>query len=236
VCYKTTKLLPNCHKSAIVKPLLKKTNLDPSDLNSYRPISNLSFVSKVLERLIDSRFTEHADLNNLFSPVQSAYRQHYSTETALVKVHNDIVAGIDQGHIGALMLLDMSAAFDTVDHHILLEILERRFCITVSALAWFSSYLSNRTQTVHVTDSISDFVSLSCGMPQDSFLGQKRSLPTPRMSTVFSRRTIWHITASLTTYRLTSTPCHLILLFPAFKAALLTTPANVARDGCSLTP
>ena len=118
---------PNCHKSAIVKPLLKKTNLDLSDLNSYRPISNLSFVSKLLEQLIDSRFTEHADLNDLFSPVQSAYRKHYSTETALVKVHNDLVAGIDQGHIGALMLLDMSAAFDTVDHHILLEILERRF-------------------------------------------------------------------------------------------------------------
>jgi len=111
-------------------------------------MSNLSFVFKLLERIIDSRITEHADLNNLFSPVQSAYRKHHPTERALVKIHNDLVTSIDQGHVGALVLLDMSAAFDTVDHHLLLRTLEYRFSVSDSALAWFNSYLSDRTQTV----------------------------------------------------------------------------------------
>jgi len=140
---------PNSQKSAIVRPLIKKVNMDPSDLNSYRPISNLSFVSKLLERITDARFTEHANANNLFSPLQSAYRKHHSTETALVKIHNDIITNIDQGHVGALVLLDLSSAFDTVDHNLLLKILEYRFSVTDSALKWFSFYLSDRTQTIH---------------------------------------------------------------------------------------
>jgi len=87
---------PRSQKSATVRPLLKKSNLNPMDLNSYCPISNLSFVSKLLEHTIDSRLTQHADKHNLFSPVQSAYRKHHSTETALVKIHNDLVISIDQ--------------------------------------------------------------------------------------------------------------------------------------------
>jgi len=76
---------------AIVRPLIKKVNMDPSDLNSFRPISNLSFVAKLLERIIDARFTEHANTNNHFSPLQSAYRKHHSSETGLVKIHKDII-------------------------------------------------------------------------------------------------------------------------------------------------
>ena len=184
---------PHCHKSAIVRPILKKTNLDSSDLNSYRPISNLSYVSKLLERIIDSRITEHANLNKLFSPVQSAYRKHHSTETALVKIHNDLVTSIDQGHTGALVLLDMSAAFDTVDHHLLLRILQRRFSINDSALAWFNSYLSDRSQTVHVNNSISRIASLSCGMPQGSSLGPKTFIAyTEDVDNVFSSHQLDH--------------------------------------------
>jgi len=92
---------------------------------------------------------------------------------ALVKIHNDLVTGIDQGQIGALVLLDMSAAFDTVDHHLLLRVLQHRFSVNNSALAWLNSYLTDRTQTVHVNDSISKVVNLSCGMPQGSSLGPK---------------------------------------------------------------
>jgi len=158
-------------KFAIVRPLLKKVNIDPSDLNSYRPISNLSYVSKLLERIIDSRLTEHANTNNLFSPLQSAYRKHYSTETALVKIHNDLISHIDQGHVGALVLLDLSSAFDTVDHHIFLKILQHRFTVTDSALNWFSSSLSGRSQTIHINKSISDIVNIGCGVPQ--FSGSK---------------------------------------------------------------
>ena len=94
---------PQGQKSAIVRPLLKKTTLDPSDLNSFRPISNLSFVSKLLERIIDIRFTQHADQYNLFSPVQSAYRKFHSIETA-----HDLITTVDEGRV-ALTLLDLSA-------------------------------------------------------------------------------------------------------------------------------
>jgi len=83
----------------------------------------------------------------------------------LVKIHNDLVTSIDQGHVGALVLLDMSSAFDTVDHQLLIRILQYRLSINDSALAWFNSYLSDRSQTVHVNSSISRTVNLSCGMP-----------------------------------------------------------------------
>ena len=92
-------------------PILKKPSLDPLDLNSYRPISNLSFVSKMVERIVDSRLIAY-----LTPEYQSAYRRNHSTETALVRLYNDMIQVIDSGQVGALVLLDMSAAFDTVDH------------------------------------------------------------------------------------------------------------------------
>ena len=82
---------------------LAVATMDPSDLSSFRPVSNLSFISKLLERVIDSKVTEHANINGLFSPVQSAYRKFHSTETALVKVHNDLVISVDE--VGALCSL-----------------------------------------------------------------------------------------------------------------------------------
>ena len=170
----TQSKFPAAHKSAIVRPLLKKPSLDTADLNSYRPISNLSFVSKVLERIVDSRFTEHANSQSLqFSPFQSAYRKHYSTETALVKVHNDLISAVDQGNVGALALLDLSSAFDTVDHQLLLATLQKRFAVTNSALSWFQSYLAGRTQTVHLHATVSDAIHVDCGVPQGSLLGPK---------------------------------------------------------------
>jgi len=152
---------PQSQKSAIVRPLLKKSDLNPLDLNSYRPISNLCYVSKLLARTIDSRFTEHATSYNLCSTVQSAYRKYHSTETALVKIHNDLVTCIDQGHFGALALLDLSSAFITVHHQLLLDILHHRFCISGPALAWFVSYLS-AAQVIHVNGQVSDVVNFHC--------------------------------------------------------------------------
>jgi len=93
----------------------------------------MTFVSKLLERIVDARFTEHANTNH-FSPLQSAYRKYNSTETALVNIHNDIITNIDQGLVGAFVLLDLSSAFDTVDHNLLTKILEHRFSVTDSAL------------------------------------------------------------------------------------------------------
>ena len=152
---------------------MKKPTLDPLDLNSYRPISNLTFVSKILERVINSRIADHAHSLGLFSPVQSAYRKHHSTETALVKIHNDLVDSVDKGQVGAIALLDLSSAFDTVDHLILFDVLQKRFGVTGPALPWFQSYLSNRTQTVLASGPSSSVTALNCGVPQGSVLGPK---------------------------------------------------------------
>jgi len=140
--------LPVTHKHAVVFPRLKKPTLDADDVNSYRPISNLSFVSKLVEKVVASRFTDHAEQNKLFPAKQSAYRRHHSTETAVVSVMNDVIRSIDDGNIVALVLLDLSAAFDTVDHDTLLDILHERFAVTDIPLTWFRSYMSDRTHEV----------------------------------------------------------------------------------------
>ena len=103
-------LFPEDFKCAHVNPILKKTTLSKEDLNSYRPISNLSFISKILEKVVANRLTSHININGLTNASQSAYKQFHSTETALLKVHNDINLNIDNGNVTALTLLDLSAA------------------------------------------------------------------------------------------------------------------------------
>ena len=109
--------------------------------------------------------------NNLFPVLQSAYRQNHSTETALLKVKNDLLLNMDKGHVTLLVMLDLSAAFDTVDHGILLHRLQSKLGLRDKALSWFKSYLAGRTQQVSVNGSLSDKFSLSCGVPQGSCLG-----------------------------------------------------------------
>ena len=111
--------VPDSMKQALVTPLLKKDDLDPEVLKNYRPVSNLSFLSKVLERVVAARLTNYMTINQLHEPMQSAYRACHSTETALVRVQNDILRTLDQGGAAILVLLDLSAAFDTIDHSIL---------------------------------------------------------------------------------------------------------------------
>ena len=120
-------IFPRDHKSALVHPLIKKVSLDPMDLKSYRPISNLSFVSKCLERVVVTQLSAHYAANGLLPSCQSAYRRYHSTETAVVKLHNDIARATDSGFVSALVLLDLSAAFDTVDFGILLDVKRNRF-------------------------------------------------------------------------------------------------------------
>jgi hypothetical protein len=165
---------PGCCKRAIVRPLLKKPNLDPDDPGSYRPISNLSFVSKVVEKVVDARVSEHVGKYHLLPVFQSAYRPYHSTETAVVCIMNDMIRVLDRGHIGALMLLDLSAAFDTVDHNILVEVLRRRFGVQGSALDWLADFLSDRRQVVRVGELESNETALLFGVPQGSVLGPKR--------------------------------------------------------------
>ena len=165
--------LPAGQKMAITRPLLKKPTLDSSDMNSYRPISNLSFLSKMIERLVDFRLVAYADRNSLLPKFQSAYRAQHSTETALVCLYNDMVGIIDRREVGALVLLDMSSAFDTIDHDIMIDVLQRRFDIHDAALAWFRSYFADRTQIVVAGPSSSAVVALAAGVPQGSVLGPR---------------------------------------------------------------
>ena len=128
-------------KQVIVNPLLKKGAKDVTHKN-LQPISNLQFVSKITERAVFDQVYSHMTDNKLFPVLQSAYRKKHSTETALLRVVNDILSTMNNIIIA---LLDLSAAFDTVDHAILLRRLETSFGITEAALAWFSSYLSGRS-------------------------------------------------------------------------------------------
>jgi len=162
---------PSSFKSAVVKPLLKKHSLPRDDLSSYRPISNLNFISKVLERIIHIRLTNHLHSFPSLSPFQSAYRKFHSTETALLRIHNDLVLSIDQQKVSALVLLDLSAAFDTIDHQILISRLSSTFGISGSALSILSSYLTNRSQFVTIDSSSSSSSKLLTGVPQGSVLG-----------------------------------------------------------------
>ena len=162
---------PSFYKTAIVKPLLKKPTLDHNDLKNYRPVSNLPFMSKILEKVVLSQLVSHLNSNSLFSNVQSAYRPRHSTETTLLKVVNDLLSALDGGKITVLTLLDLSAAFDTIDHDILLPRLQHVFGIHDTALLWFKSYLVNRTQIVSANGKHSSPVDLCCGVPQGSVLG-----------------------------------------------------------------
>ena len=115
--------MPEILKQAILKPLLKKPSLDSNDFKNYRPISNLRFISKSIEIChgVAKQLIQHLDINDLGETNQSAYKRNHNAETALVRVQNDIAMAIDRHNSVILVLVDLSAAFDTVDHGILLS-------------------------------------------------------------------------------------------------------------------
>ena len=162
---------PSCFKSALVTPLLKKPDLDTSNLSNFRPISNLNNISKILERLFLMRIKKHITSCPNFSPYQSAYREGYSTETALVSTLDNIFSSIDNGKACLSVCLDLSAAFDTVDHKLLLSRLTKSFGVSGTALNWLSSYLSDRNQQVGIGTARSDPTFCTDGVPQGSVLG-----------------------------------------------------------------
>ena len=157
-----------------MRPRIRKPSLEPLDIKSYRPISNLSFISKVVERLAVNRFSDHAFQHNLLPERQSAYRRYHSTETAITIVYNDIVPSTDAGFVSAWVLLDLSAAFATVDHNMLIDVLWKRFGVQQYELNWFQSYHSGRSQTFVVSDNKFGPVALTCSVPQGSVIGCKK--------------------------------------------------------------
>ena len=149
---------------ALVNPLLKKASLDLVFKN-LRPVSNLQFLSKLTEHaLFDQTYNHMMDLG-LYPVLQSAYRKCHSTETAFLKVQNDILMNMNRQHATLIVLLDLSVAFDTVDHKILLHRLQWSFGITGTALKWFKSESSK----------------LPHGVPQGSCLG-------PLLFTIYSSK------------------------------------------------
>jgi len=162
--------VPSHFKTAYITPLLKKADLDPDDMRSYRPISNLPVLSKLLERTVAKQFLDYLKSSDLLPDLQSAYRAHHSTETAILKIQSDILQAIDAGDLAALMLLDMSAAFDTVDHSTLLRRLRVSYGLQGAALGWFTSFLSGRTQFVNCRSTRSLPTMILCGVPQGAIL------------------------------------------------------------------
>ena len=158
-------------KTAIITPLLKKPTLDPEVHANYRPISNLPFLSKVLEKAVAAQLHTHLKHNNIYETFQSGFRSAHSTETALVKVTNDLLLAADTGSPSLLILLDLTAAFDTVDHAILLNRLHSTIGLSDSALLWFDSYLSGRTERVSLGGANSRTLPVTSGVPQGSVLG-----------------------------------------------------------------
>ena len=148
-------MIPKSLKTALIRPHLKKTGLDSDILKNYRPVSNLTFFSKAIEKVISGRLNEHLINNSLFDPLQSAYRDKHHTETALIKVQKDILSALDAGSSAILLMLDLSAALDTIDHDILLSRLCNVYGITGNALDWFRSYITGRIQRVVIEDSVS---------------------------------------------------------------------------------
>ena len=162
---------PDLLKHALVTPVIKDNNGNIDDLKNYRPISNLPFLSKLLEKTAYCQLNNHIENNKLHSKFQSSYRRHHSCETAMFKIVSDLQKSVNESSSVALILLDSSAAFDTVDHAILLKRLEHDFHIKNNALKWIESYLTNRTFSVVVNNKESQSKLLKHGVPQGSLLG-----------------------------------------------------------------
>ena len=158
-------------KVAHVQPLLKKLGMSLLGTN-YRPVSNLSFISKIIEKCIAEQLVDHIDSNGLKEIMQSVYKKHYSTETALLKVKSDILQNFKDGNITCLVLLDLLATFDMVNHNILLQRLQHRYGIKGVALKWLESYLTECRWCVMIDGELSEPALLKQGTPQGVYLAQ----------------------------------------------------------------
>ena len=152
----------------ISTPIIKMRSLDPNDLNNYRPVSNLCFIAKILEKLVLSQVSSCL---SLYNTCQSAYRPGHSTETTLLKVVNDLFLSLNKGNISVPALIHFSSAFDTIDHSILLHRLYADIGYTDAVLQWFSSYLTDRTHYVSLSNHCSAFAPVHSDVPRGSVLG-----------------------------------------------------------------
>ena len=163
--------IPDALKIAELLLALKKPDADFMNYSNFRPISNFKMVPKVIEKSVAVQLSAYISTHRLDEWFQSAYKLHHSTETALVRVQNDILCATDSNHSVILLLLYLYAAFDTVDHSIRLSRLSDRLSVNGTVLAWFESCLKSRKYYVQVQGSKSTTPTASCAVPQGSTLG-----------------------------------------------------------------
>ena len=159
---------PSLYKMAKIIPLLKKD--DPLEPKNYRPVAILCILSKVIERVVFIQIVEYMNTNDYFHPNHHGFRAHHSTSTAMVQMYDSWVQAADKGELAGVCMLDMSAAFDVVDHSILLKKL-KLYGFDVEALNWMENYLSGRTQAVYIDGALSSYLPVNVGVPQGSILG-----------------------------------------------------------------
>lgn len=161
--------IPKDWKLARITPIYKGSG-SRFEENNYRPISVICHISKILEREIHGQFMSYLIQHNFVSIDQSAYMKYHSTHTCLHKVVDDWLENIDEGLITGLCLLDIRKCFDTIDHTLLLEKLNR-YGVKGVELHWFKSYLNNRSQKVVCNNETSNTLDTDIGVPQGSILG-----------------------------------------------------------------
>ena len=141
------------------------------NLSNYRPVANIPYLSKAIEYDVVVELQRHMDLNNLHIPHHSGYKPNHSCETLLLRLNNDILIAMDNGKCTIIFLLDLSAAFDTVDHDRLMYILFHEIGLRGKVLRWFEAYLFQRRQAVDINGKLSEFLDTPYGVPQGSVLG-----------------------------------------------------------------
>ena len=159
---------PDAFKSAVVTTLIKKPNLPSDDLKNYPPVSGLSFISKPVECVVAKQLLEYIHVHNLDNPYQSAYKAGHSTETTLfLSIKNEVHLSLSRGEPTALVLIDLSAAFDTIDHSTLLSCLHIWFGVGGFVQKWFISYLTaDHYQSIKIGSTLSDVYKLLFGTPR----------------------------------------------------------------------
>lgn len=160
-------------KHSVIDPLLKKDGLDSEVYKNYRPVNNLVFLSKLIERVASRRIDCHMTRNNLHNKKQFAYKEFHNTETMMTGVVGDVLKGFDENKCTVMIFLDLSAAFDTIDIEILLNILSDEIGLTGTALKWCRSFLTNRTQRVKINGQYSESLEVKYGAPQGSVWGPR---------------------------------------------------------------
>src|ERR1700733_14829777 len=167
-CSLSSGTVPLSMKTSTITPIFKQGSKD--EITNYRPISILPYFSKLLEKIVYSRLYNFIEKMNILYPLQHGFRTGHSTIMSLLDIHNQITKAIDTKKYSIGIFLDLSKAFDTVDHGILLKKLEN-YGIRGIPLLWFRSYLSSRQQQVKCNQALSSFKTVSFGVPQGSILG-----------------------------------------------------------------